>query len=392
MEIIPYVRSIGGVDYLFAINDHRKFGDYVGQYGMIKEQGVAQAGSTLRVARPAKFAYDLVNGGAVPLQTQKNAATLKLDFEPAGGRLIALSDQQIGSLQIGAAQAGSTLALDFQLQDSAQKPMRGVWPMQVEILDPAGRVMEWSGFYGVQNGVVKINYDLAPNDINGRWQISARDLAGGKSANERLMVSGGKTLSAQQLAAEKEKVAAEKFAQENPTAQAGSTPDPALPLLTDTGEAVTKNNSFEDELQNWSVWDSIQNGEFTIVPNNQRSGQKALLVKGLTRGGPYQIFDWAPGKYYAIVRLKTPKGQASKSTAKLSVSALDENATPGGFETFSTEATTLTGDNWQELKVEFELKNDFEGKAKKVMAILVLDGLTPEENVFIDDFGVYKIP
>lgn len=391
-EIIPYVRSVGGVDYLFAINDHRKFGDYVGQYGMIKEQGVAQAGSTLRVARPAKFAYDLVQGGAIPLETQKNAATVKLDFEPAGGRLLALTDQQIGGLQINAAQAGSTLALTFQLQDSAQKPMRGVWPLQIEILDPAGRVMEWSGFYGAESGAVKINYDIAPNDINGAWTIRARDLAGGKTSEKTVNVSGGVTLSAAQLAAEKEKVAAEKFARENPASQAGSTPGPALPMLKDAGESVTKNSSFEDDLQNWATWDSIQNGEFTIVQNGQRSGQKALRIKGLKRGGPYQLFDWAPGKYYAIARLKTPAGQAAKGTATLSVSVLDKDAKPGGFETFSAPATTLTGGEWKELKVEFELKNDFDGQAKKVMPILVLDGFASEDEVIVDDFGVYKTP
>jgi hypothetical protein len=392
LEIIPYVRSEGGVDYLFAINDHRKFGDYVGQYGMIKEQGVAQAGSTLRVARPAKFAYDLVSGGAVPIQTQKNAASLKLDFEPAGGRLIALTDQQIGSLQIGASQAGSTLALNFQLQDSAQKPMRGVWPLQIEITDPAGRVAEWSGFYGADNGAVKINYEVAPNDINGAWQISARDLAGGKSANERLIISGGKTLSAFQLSQEKEKVAAEKFARENPTVPAGSTPDPALPMLKDAGEAISKNSSFEDDLQSWLTWDSEQNGEFTITQNGQRSGQKALLIKGLSRGGPYQLLDWAPGKYYAVARIRTPKGQAPKGTALLSVSVLDKDSKPDGFETFSTEAKTLPGGEWQELKIEFELKNDFGGQAKKIMPILVLDGFAADEQVTIDDFGVYKMP
>ncbi len=392
MEIIPYVRSEGGVDYLFAINDHRKFGNYVGQYGMIKEEGVAQSGSTLRVARPAKFAYDLVNGGAVPIQMQKTAASLKLDFDPAGGRLIALTDQQIGNLKIGATQAGSTLALNFQLQDAAQKPMRGVWPMQIEITDPAGRVMEWSGFYGATNGSVKINYDIAPNDINGRWQISARDLAGGKSATERMMVSGGKSLTAYQLAQEKEKVAAEKFAKENPSPQGASTPGPALPMLQDAGVAVTTNNSFEDDMQGWSTWDSIQNSEFSIVQSGQRSGQKALLIKGLKRGGVYQIIDWTPGKYYAIARVQIPKAQASTGTVTLSVSVLDKDATPGGFETFSTPPSTLSGSDWKEMRLEFEIKNDFDGKAKKLMPIFVLDGFASSEQVTVDDFGVFKSP
>lgn len=44
------------------------------------------------------------------------------------------------------------------------------------------------------------------------------------------------------------------------------------------------------------------------------------------------------------------------------------------------------------VRLQFELKNDFDSKAKKAMPILVLDNFAPAEQFLIDDFDVYKMP
>ena len=38
-EIVTYSRRWNDVRYVFAINDHRTFGDYVGPWGLVMEKG-----------------------------------------------------------------------------------------------------------------------------------------------------------------------------------------------------------------------------------------------------------------------------------------------------------------------------------------------------------------
>jgi hypothetical protein len=424
LEIVPYARQNGEVDYLFAINDHRKFGDYVGQYGMMQEDGVAAAGK-VRVARAAKAAYDLVKGGKVGLTSAGNASTLALTFEPADGKLIALTNQEIGALEITAppsAKAGSTLPLNFQLQDTANKPMRGVWPIKIEILDPAGREAEWSGFYGAQNGNVKINWDVAPNDISGVWTIRATDWATRKTTSKTIHISGGQNLSAGEIEMEKKNylaaLAALTVATALPPATAKADPNrnlstppkpavttPAVPVAevpkvaTLPADApagatlVTENPSFEDELKGWSTWIGGA-GAGTIEASQEmaRTGRGSAVATGVFRGGVYDIVPWAAGKYRMIVRVRVPDGQAAKGKATLVANISDEKAANAGFERFESEALQVAPGEWRELKLDFELKSDFEGKAKTITLLTIFDGFENNEKIYVDDFGIYRLP
>ena len=63
-------------------------------------------------------------------------------------------------------------------------------PLEVEIRDAEGRAAEFSGFYAAVDGAVEITLDVASNDPPGIWQITARELASGRSAIAYLRVRG----------------------------------------------------------------------------------------------------------------------------------------------------------------------------------------------------------
>ena len=52
-DVITRVRSYGSTDYLFAVNDLREFGDYVGHHGLVMENGLP-TDAELSIRRPAR--------------------------------------------------------------------------------------------------------------------------------------------------------------------------------------------------------------------------------------------------------------------------------------------------------------------------------------------------
>lgn len=63
--------------------------------------------------------------------------------------------------------------------DEKSQPVPAVIPLEVEITDPAGRVAEFSGYYGAAEGQLPLKLDIAKNDRPGTWQIRVRELASG---------------------------------------------------------------------------------------------------------------------------------------------------------------------------------------------------------------------
>ena len=186
-DVLLHARESDGVEYLFAVNDKRAYGDYVGQFGRMMENGVP-AHSQISVARPARFVYDL-RAGLVSSKIENGKTQFAANLEAAGGQIFVLTDQKISALKLNApatAKRGGVLDVSAQLLDGDGKPMRGVWPLQIEVLDPQNRLAENSGWYGAVAGAQTVKIELASNDLPGAWKVRARDLAG-KLSGEKVV-------------------------------------------------------------------------------------------------------------------------------------------------------------------------------------------------------------
>jgi len=189
-EVIPYLRRCGQTDYVFLVNDRREFGDYVGHHGLVMENGLPSE-AVVSVNRESGFVYDLVNGCPVPASREGKKLRIPVRLGPCDGRVLMISSQQIDAVGIkapGRAARGSRLACLIEVVDRQGAPVNAVVPVKVEVRDADGRLAELSGSYGAAGGKLRIHLDIAANDARGMWQIRARELASGRTAEHYFRV------------------------------------------------------------------------------------------------------------------------------------------------------------------------------------------------------------
>ncbi len=189
-DVITYARRYAGADYLFAVNDKREFGDYVGQHKLVMENGLPSQ-ATLLLRRADGHVYDLVRHREVPAVKQDGRLAIAADFGPCEGRLYLVTGQAIGGVKVTAPEAakpGQTVTVTATVVDPAGKPIAAIVPVQVDILDVDGRPAEASGYYAAKDGTVSVSLDLAPNDQPGLWRVKVTDLASGCEASAYLRI------------------------------------------------------------------------------------------------------------------------------------------------------------------------------------------------------------
>ena len=189
-DVVVRLRQSGDADYLFAINDARTFGNYVGHHGRVMEEGLP-ADAVLSVKRPQANVYDLVDGQAVAATHASGQTDFKAHFGPGDGRVFLVTNQKIADVRVDAptqAHLGSQVRLNASVLDQSGKPVKAVIPVKVEILDPQNKAAEFSGFYGAKGGRLAIAADLASNDPAGQWTIRVTELASGLTGERKVNV------------------------------------------------------------------------------------------------------------------------------------------------------------------------------------------------------------
>lgn len=178
-EVISVRRGAGPSDYLFAINDHREAGDYVGQHGLVLERGLP-ARTVLRLSRNGGTVYDLVTGGPVYAQSGEGILEIPIDLSPADGRLLLVTPSPIGEIRIGVpgdVARGGMAHVRIEVVGADGKPVPAVLPLDVQIRDGDGRLAEFSGYHAAADGVLGLNLAIAGNDAAGAWDVRVTDLA-----------------------------------------------------------------------------------------------------------------------------------------------------------------------------------------------------------------------
>lgn len=190
-EVLVRSRPYKNAEYVFTINDHRTYGDYVGRYKKVMEKGLPSQ-SRISLNRSSGFVYDLMNSRQVQADRQDGKLQFSVDLKGGEGNLFLVTDQQADSLQITAAQAvkrGESTSVTIQLNDKNGKALSAVVPLEVTIRDAENRIAEGSGYYGAADGKLTMNLDIASNDATGKWQIEVREGLTGAKAVHPLQVS-----------------------------------------------------------------------------------------------------------------------------------------------------------------------------------------------------------
>ncbi len=184
-DVITRVRTYRDTDYLFAVNDLREYGDYVGHHGLVMENGLP-TDAVLSIRHPGAHAYNLVTHREVAATSADGALSIAENFGPCEGRLFMVTDQAIDAVQVNAPEAaapGDTITVSVTVVGDNGRPMDAIVPVQIELLDPAGKAAEFSGYYAAVDGQVEMTALIAANDMPGLWRIHVTDLASGLTAD-----------------------------------------------------------------------------------------------------------------------------------------------------------------------------------------------------------------
>jgi len=176
-EVVLHTRERDGVQYLFAVNDRRQFGDYVGRYGMVMEDGLP-AETTITVRRAGVKVVDLVAGKEVPVDSSGMITRFHTDLEPGGGKIFVIAERLPAALRVSAPEEmerGKTAVFDIAVVDASGTPVKAVVPFEIRIEDPAFRAAEPSGFYAAVRGKARVTFDVAENERSGLWRVTVTE-------------------------------------------------------------------------------------------------------------------------------------------------------------------------------------------------------------------------
>ncbi len=193
-EVIPYRRRHKQTDYVFLVNDRREYGEYVGQHGIVMENGLP-SDAVVSIARPAGFVYDLVAHHQVPAKAADGKLAVDVHLGPCDGRLLMVSDRAIGGVTVKVpkeANRGGRVECLVEVVSTDGKPLDAVVPVELTIRDATGRPAEFSANYAAVDGKLQVALDIASNDPMGIWQVEARELASGRTATQYFRVHGPK--------------------------------------------------------------------------------------------------------------------------------------------------------------------------------------------------------
>jgi hypothetical protein len=184
-QVITRRRQFGAADYLFVVNDHRTFGHYIGQHGLVMEDGLpSNARITFRDNEGAVF--DLLTHQPLKVENEGGQMSFNVKLGPGEGRIFAVLDSSPAKLAVNApaeVKRGASIHCDIALLDGKNQAVQAVVPMQVKILDPAGHEAEYSGYYGAVGGKLALNLDIAPNDRVGVWRVEVQENISGLHAS-----------------------------------------------------------------------------------------------------------------------------------------------------------------------------------------------------------------
>ena len=98
-DIIAHARCAGEADLVFAVNDRREAGDYVGGWGAVLEKGLPAEGA-VTVRRAAGAVYDLVGHCAAEFAVRGGATEIPVRLGPCGGAVFLVTRRPLAPLAI----------------------------------------------------------------------------------------------------------------------------------------------------------------------------------------------------------------------------------------------------------------------------------------------------
>jgi hypothetical protein len=190
-DAILRMRRAGDARYLFVINDRREAGNYVGQNGLVLENGLPTR-TLISLPQDTGAVYDITRGRRVqPQRVNGGAPQLPVDLGPCDGRIFLLLPTAIESITADlpdTIQRGETVELRVRINIADDRPVKAVIPLEVRIRDANGRETEGSGYHAAKDGTLALPLSIASNEDPGSWEIRITELASGMETTRHTKV------------------------------------------------------------------------------------------------------------------------------------------------------------------------------------------------------------
>ena len=190
-DLIVRQRGNNKADYVFVINDKRTFGNYIGQWKLVPEKGLANKG-TITVNHNSSVAYNLVTHQEIPLKKQSNQCSFNVDIPPGDGMCVLLLDKKIEKIKLTTPQKiakNRAFTIKVDIQDKDNNSILAILPVKVTLLSNNNIELPGSGYYAAINGKLTIN-EILPTNLNiNKIKVIVKCLASSKTASSFITIT-----------------------------------------------------------------------------------------------------------------------------------------------------------------------------------------------------------
>ena len=190
-DIFTFVRSSGELDYLFAVNDKRTFGDYVGMYKLCMDKALPNAGNVF-IDRKAGAVYEIQSHQEMPFAVKGSRTTIPAQFQGNGGLVFVLLPEKIGSVKAAVRQktaaCGGKVSVEAQVLYDSGKVVKGMLPVTIEVRDPAGKLTGDTTRSTIDKGLFRRDVIIPLNGQKGLWSVTFREDISGRTATASFTV------------------------------------------------------------------------------------------------------------------------------------------------------------------------------------------------------------
>ena len=208
-EIVTYSRRWHDTPYVFAVNDARTFGDYVGQWGLVMEKGVPTKGwiSIKDQERKIAAVYELSKGEKKSFSRDGDNVKVPVSFDTNDGRMFVFLPSPIASVDVEVGgrvssraaetaagdsrppvQRGDEITVTMMVRDGKGNAVPALLPVEVRLYDAAGREIDGGGYACAEDGVAKVSFITNVDDAGGAFRLVCKDRASGIATEKSIVV------------------------------------------------------------------------------------------------------------------------------------------------------------------------------------------------------------
>ena len=184
-DIFIFVRTSNEVDYIFAVNDKRTFGDYVGMFKLCMDKALPNKGEIF-VRRKAGVVYELIRHRNEPFTVKNRMTSFHAEFQGNGGQIFVLMPEKLGkvilSLKKKSVDKGGKVALEGKVLYASGKPVSAMLPVYLEVRDAAGNLTGDTTQSTLQ-GTFRKELVIPLNAPAGTWNVTLRETVSNKSVS-----------------------------------------------------------------------------------------------------------------------------------------------------------------------------------------------------------------